>query len=163
MTEFPNPLISTFLGGHARRIGSSVDVATEKEYFGESQSYYEGYLRIEVEGKATTGDSYFLGYNDVSWSTPQNGPTKGVVTGSASTGFIDYSNRYYFTEYEVSFLVFNPYLVMSEIIGFDDVALITEPAPVGPAPVPEPASAIMLMMAGLAGMTGLRRIKKHVK
>ncbi|MBT1073086.1 PEP-CTERM sorting domain-containing protein [Pelotalea chapellei] len=128
-------------------------------YFGESQSYYEGYLRIEVEGKATTGDNYFLGYNDVSWSTPQNGPTKGVVTGSASTGFIDYSNRYYFTEYEVSFLVFNPYLVMSEIIGFDDVALITEPAPVGPAPVPEPASAIMLMFAGLAGMASLRSIK----
>lgn len=136
-----------------------VNPDNEPDYGGENQHYYGGYLRIEVRGKATTGDSYYLSYNEVAWNTPSNGPTKGVVTGSARTGFIDYSDKYYFTEYEVSFLVFNPYRVMSEIIGFDNVALITEPAPVGPAPVPEPASAIMLMFAVLAGMAGLRRIK----
>lgn len=61
----------------------------------------------------------------------------------------------------MGFSFFTPNLVMSAIIGLDDVALVTEPASVSPAPVPEPASAMLLAVAGLAGMAGwLKKRKK---
>lgn len=126
-----------------------------------NQPYYESYLRINLNGKATDGKIYTLGYNDVEWNTPQNGPTKGVTTGRIKTGVSDSHAADYFTEYELTLSIFNPNLVMSEIIGIDDVELVTVPA--GSAPVPEPASAIMLTIAGLAGMTGWRRMKSCMR
>ncbi|MBT1071137.1 PEP-CTERM sorting domain-containing protein [Pelotalea chapellei] len=128
-----------------------------------NQPVYEGYFRIEIDGKNDTGKSRMISYRDYGWVTPQNGPAKGVLTGSAELLYGNFEKEY-FTEYSMTFNFFNPNLVMSAIVGLDDVALLTEPAPVGPAPVPEPASAMMLAVAGLAGMAGwLKKRKKSCK
>lgn len=52
-----------------------------------NEPYYEGYITFDVNGITDTGESRGISFHDYGWVTPQNGPAKGVFTGSGEIGF----------------------------------------------------------------------------
>ncbi|BCS53983.1 PEP-CTERM sorting domain-containing protein [Geobacter sp. SVR] len=115
-----------------------------------------GYFRAEVYGK--NGQSYYpeLTEREIMWSSRE--PEKNVFTGHISLPpeyFIPRSPDY--NDFSINFIFFTS--LFDTIIGIDNIQLEAAPVEPGPAPVPEPATCLLLA-SGLAGIGAYARKKR---
>lgn len=102
---------------------------------------------------------YFLGEREILWTTISG--TKDVFTGHGSLTIPDRPD-YISDEFLVEFLYFNINQAFDAIVGIDNIRFEVSPTETGPAPVPEPAS-ILLLASALAGIGAYARRKRSIK